>query len=98
VDRPYANDLDALARELLIIGRQSPASAMMALSVLVDHVGERGAMSRLRTARQVAARAAVADAGSQAKLARALGVSEMLVSRLVRGVKRRPPPKASPNP
>lgn len=86
---PYAAELHALAAELLAIATSAPDVAMMALGRLVDHVDTGGAMARLRAARRVAAQAAVDDAGSQAKLARLLGVSETLVSRAVRDVRRR---------
>lgn len=88
VDQPYAYDLRTLADELRAIAEQSPEQAMMTLGRLVDHVGEDGVLARLREARKCAARLAVDRAGSQAKLARALGVSDMLVSRAVRDIRR----------
>jgi hypothetical protein len=87
--QPYADDLQALAEELQEIAVAPPESAMMSLGRLVDYADEDGALSRLRVARQVAAQSALDRAGSQAKLARALGVSQNLVSRIIRGVRRK---------
>jgi len=88
----YPAELRALADELCRIADAPPAQAMMLLAPVVDTAAG-GALARLREARHDAAAAALVEAGSQAKLARQLGVSETLVSRLARRVRREHKPK-----
>ncbi len=80
----YAAILRALAAELLEVAALPPRRAMMALAKYVDRKGEDGAERRITLARRAAAADAVAEADSQSALARELGVSTNLVSRLVR--------------
>lgn len=80
----YTADLLALAEELRRIAGLPPGRAMMALGQLMDSGDADGVTARLREVRRGAARLAVEQAGSQAALARELGVSVMLVSRAVR--------------
>jgi len=89
----YPAELRALADELCRIADAPPAQAMMLLGPVVDTAAEVGALARLREARHDAAAAALVEAGSQAKLARQLGVSETLVSRLARRARREHKPK-----
>jgi len=82
----YADTLRALADELRAVGEMPAEQAMLALNRLVDFAAHTdGAFARLRQARQDAARQAVAAAGSQAALARKLGLAEMTVSRAFNG-------------
>lgn len=85
----YPDELRALADELRRIADAPPAQAMMLLGPVVDTTAEDGALTRLRDARHDAAAAALGEAGSQAQLARNLGVSETLVSRLARRARRK---------
>jgi len=86
----YSEKLLALADELRRIADAPAAEAVMRLGPIVDTTTGEGAIAVLRDARHDAAAAAVAEAGSQAQLARRLGVSGTLVSRLARRARRHP--------
>jgi hypothetical protein len=77
-------DLTALATELYDVSVQAPGPAMLALSALIDNSSPTSVIPRLRAIRSAAAQAGVDLAGSQAELARQLGVSQMAVSFAVR--------------
>lgn len=88
----YPQQLRDLADEIRRIADASPAEAVMLLGPIVDTTSDTGAPARLRDARHDAAAAALDEAGTgrgaQAALARKLGVSETLVSRLARKARR----------
>lgn len=90
--RTYPEELRALADELRRIADAPAAEAVLRLGRMVDHASGEGALSRLRVARLDAAAAALAEDeggwGSQAQLARKLGISETAVSRLARKARR----------
>lgn len=80
--QPYAKELRELAEVLREAARLDPEAAMVRLGeLLADSSDGTAFMTRLRGARRTAAQLAVDEAGSQAALARKLGVSQMVVSR-----------------
>jgi hypothetical protein len=79
-----------LAARLQAAAALAPVDAMVALGELLDRERPDSADRSVFAARQAAARAAKHEAGSGVALARALGVSEELVSRLTREVPRSP--------
>lgn len=82
----YQRELQDIAEVLMSVATLPPADAMVRLNTLLDSVGEESIVTRLREARRAAGERAVETigGGSQAELARILGISEMAVSRAVR--------------
>lgn len=87
----YVADLCALAAELARIAALPPVEQVLALGPLADRTPRSAAM-RINNARREAARAAkraLGDGwGAQFELARQLGLSEAMVSRLLSGARR----------
>lgn len=81
----YAEALLALADELRDLAALPPERAMVVLAPLVDRTSPESAEKRLALARRLAAQIAVDEAGSQAALARQLGLGTGAISRIVTG-------------
>jgi hypothetical protein len=87
--RPTATDtsrrlIDELIRELRDLKDLSPSEKIKALAPYVDRASGTHIEARISEIRRAAVVAAVAAAGSQAALAREIGVSQQLISELVR--------------
>ena len=76
--------IDKLIRELRELKDLPPGERVKALAPYVDRASDTHIEARISEIRQAAVVAAVAAAGSQSALAQELGVSQQLISELVR--------------
>jgi DNA-binding XRE family transcriptional regulator len=82
----YAEALYALADELRALAQERPLDVVRRAGVLADPRQEEGLARRMVHVRQLAARVAVEESGlSQYAMAKALGIGEQTLSRLLTG-------------